>query len=50
MEEPHGQRRWAAVDKKSGEVVLRVHDEELLRNICRGLGWEVVDTPSRPRR
>ena len=41
-DEPSAQRRWTAVDKKSREVVLRLHDEDLLLNICRSLGWEIV--------
>jgi hypothetical protein len=48
-EEPRGQYRWLAVDKKTSEVVLRVHDEDLLRNICRSLGWEIVATQVGPR-
>ena len=48
-EEPRGQYRWLAVDKKTSEVVLRVHDEDLLRNICRSLGWEIVATQAGPR-
>jgi hypothetical protein len=41
-DEPSAQRRWIAVDKKSREVILRLHDEDLLLNICRSLGWEIV--------
>jgi hypothetical protein len=41
-DEPSAQRRWTAVDKKSREVILRFHDEDLLRNVCRSLGWEIV--------
>jgi hypothetical protein len=40
-EEPRGQYRWTAVDRKTGDVVLRMHDEVLLLNICQSLGWEV---------
>jgi hypothetical protein len=48
-EEPRSQYRWLAVDKKTSEVVLRMHDEDLLRNICRSLGWEIVAAQAGPR-
>jgi hypothetical protein len=48
-QDANGQRRWIAVDRKSGEVVLRIHDEGLLRNICRSLDWKVVEPQSQHR-
>jgi predicted nucleic acid-binding OB-fold protein len=44
VDEPDGQRRWVVVDNMTGKVVIRLHDEDLLRNICRSFEWEIVLT------
>jgi hypothetical protein len=47
IDEETSQRRWVAIDKQTGQPVLRLHDRELLWNICNGLGWQIV--PTNPR-
>jgi hypothetical protein len=42
IEEPRAQRCFLAVDVKSGEPILRLHDRELLQRICRSLEWKIV--------
>ena len=42
VEDPTAQRSWVAVDVKSGEPMMRMHDRELLEKICRGLDWKIV--------
>ena len=42
MEDPQAQRCWVAVDRKSGEPVMRLHDRDLLERICRSLEWKIV--------
>jgi len=38
----NAQRCWIAVDTKSGEPMLRLHDRDLLERICRSLEWKVA--------
>jgi hypothetical protein len=33
LDEPQGQRRWTAVDAMTRQVILRLHDENLLRDV-----------------
>jgi hypothetical protein len=47
--DPRTQRCWVAIDCKSGEPMLRLHDRELLERICRSLDWKLVDTVQRSR-
>jgi hypothetical protein len=49
VDDPHAQRCWVAVDAKSGEPMLRLHDGELLERICRSLDWKIVETVQRRR-
>lgn len=42
-EQPQGQRRWVALDSKSGQPVLRLHDRGLLEKVCRSLEWQIVE-------
>jgi hypothetical protein len=42
IEDSWSQRRWVAVDMKTGKPVLRLHDRDLLRAICWNLGWQIV--------
>jgi hypothetical protein len=44
VEDQRSQRCWVAMDAKSGEPVMRMHDKELLRRICQGLEWSIVHT------
>jgi hypothetical protein len=39
---PGTQRCWIAVDLKSGEPVLRLHDRQLLERICTSLEWKII--------
>jgi hypothetical protein len=48
--EPQVQRCFLAVDVKSGEPILRLHDRELLRRICQSLEWKIVRTSSQRAR
>jgi hypothetical protein len=43
VDDPGAQRCWIAVDSKSRESVMRMHDRELLERICRGLDWKIVE-------
>jgi hypothetical protein len=43
VEDPRSQRCWVAVDVKSGEAVMRLHDRGLLERLCTGLEWKVVE-------
>jgi hypothetical protein len=43
------QRCWVAVDCKSGEPMLRLHDRELLERICRSLELKIAETVQRSR-
>jgi hypothetical protein len=40
--DPNAQRCWIAVDTKSGEPMLRLHDRDLLERICRSLEWKIA--------
>jgi hypothetical protein len=42
VEDPRSQRCWVAVDVKSGEPVMRLHDRHLLERLCESLEWRVV--------
>ena len=42
VENPSSQRCWIAVDVKSGEAVMRLHDRGLLERLCTSLEWKVV--------
>jgi hypothetical protein len=42
VEDPRSQRCWVAVDAKSGEPVMRLHDRYLLERLCESLEWRVV--------
>jgi hypothetical protein len=41
----NAQRCWIAVDTKSGEPMLRLHDRDLLERICRSLEWKIAQPP-----
>ena len=43
VEDPRSQRCWIAVDAKSGESMMRLHDRGLLERLCTKLEWKVVD-------
>jgi hypothetical protein len=43
VEDPRSQRCWVAVDVKSGEPVMRLHDRGLLERLCENLEWIVAD-------
>lgn len=43
VEDPRSQRCWVAIDVKSGELVMRLHDRGLLEQLCTKLEWKVVD-------
>jgi len=40
--DPKAQRCWIAIDTKSGEPMLRLHDRDLLERICRSLEWKIA--------
>jgi hypothetical protein len=42
VDEPGKQRRWVAVEVGTCEPPLRLHDRDMLQNICQGLGWCVT--------
>jgi hypothetical protein len=39
---PQSQRCWVALDLKSGEPVMRLHDSSLLERLCNSLEWKLV--------
>lgn len=41
VEEKKSQRRWVVIDRATREPLLRLHDQDLLRKICRELGWDI---------
>jgi hypothetical protein len=43
VEDPRSQRCWVAVDVKSAEPVMRLHDRHLLERLCKSLEWKVAD-------
>jgi len=49
VEDPSAQRNWLAVDAKSGERMLRLHDRFLLERICKSLEWKVVKRTAQAR-
>ena len=42
IEEPRFRRCFLAVDVKSGQAILRLHDRDLLHRICQSLEWKIV--------
>jgi len=52
VEDPQSQRCWVAVDLKSGESVMRLHDRGLLERLCKSLEWKIVQSvrPERGKR
>jgi putative SOS response-associated peptidase YedK len=42
VDDPAAQRCWIAIDLKSREPMLRLHDRELLERICSSLEWKIV--------
>jgi hypothetical protein len=40
MDDARAQLNWVAVDYKTGETMLRLHDRELLERVCRSLDWK----------
>ena len=44
VEDPRAQRCWVAMDRESGEPVIRLHDRGLLERVCRSLEWKIVPT------
>lgn len=48
--DPQAQRCWIAVDTKSGEPMLRLHDRDLLERICRSLEWKIAQPVSQRSR
>jgi hypothetical protein len=42
VEDPRSQRCWIALDIKSGEPVMRLHDRYLLERLCNSLEWKLV--------
>jgi hypothetical protein len=42
VEDPRSQQCCIAVDVKSGEAVMRLHDRGLLERLCTSLEWKVV--------
>jgi hypothetical protein len=40
--DPMAQRCWIAIDVKSGEPMLRLHDRDLLERVCRSLEWKIA--------
>jgi hypothetical protein len=42
VQEPRAQRNWIAIDRTSGEPMLRLHDRDLLERICVRLEWKIA--------
>jgi hypothetical protein len=42
VEDARSQRCWVALDIKSGEPVMRLHDRHLLERLCNRLEWKLV--------
>jgi hypothetical protein len=42
VEDSQSQRCWVALDLKSGEPVMRLHDRSLLERLCNSLEWKLV--------
>jgi hypothetical protein len=49
VEDPRSQRCWVALDSKSGEPVMRLHDRYLLEQLCNSLEWKLVQRDKRNR-
>jgi hypothetical protein len=49
LDELRGQRRWTAVDIRTRQMILRLHDENLLRDVCGRLGWQIVEPQGQRR-
>jgi len=49
VEDPQSQRCWVAIDLKSGEPVMRLHDRGLLERLCKSLEWKIVQSTRRNR-
>jgi hypothetical protein len=49
VEDPQSQRCWVAIDLKSREPVMRLHDRGLLERLCKGLEWKIVQPARRSR-
>ena len=47
VEDPRSQRCWVALDIKSGEPVMRLHDRYLLERLCNSLEWKLVQRDKR---
>ena len=51
VEDPSAQRNWIAVEVKSGERMLRLHDRGLLERVCKASnGKSSKGLPARSRR
>jgi hypothetical protein len=48
--DPRAQRCWIAIDTKSGEPMLRLHDRDLLARICRSLEWKIAQSAAQRSR
>ena len=46
IEDSSDQRRWVAVDTQTRKPVLRLHEKNLLRNVCQNLGWQIAPANS----
>ena len=42
VQDTGSQRCWVALDIKSGEPVMRLHDRHLLERLCDRLEWKLV--------
>jgi hypothetical protein len=42
------QRRWVAVDSRTDQQLLRLHDRDQLMRTCGRLGWEVRQVEEPP--
>jgi len=47
VEDPRSQRCWVALDIKSGEPVMRLHDRHLLEMLSNSLEWKLVQRDKR---
>ncbi len=45
-EDQGSQHPWIAVDKKTGQVLLRMQRLEMLLRISTGLGWKITTQPA----
>jgi hypothetical protein len=42
MYEPGNVRPWLAIDRETGQLLLRLKDRYQLERVCKGLGWQVA--------